>query len=63
MRKRDDYDDLKNDYLTALNYHRVVDGFQELKERFFKAHEEYYNELLDIPVVKPKGLELRIEEV
>jgi len=39
------YHDLKQDYETALNYFRLTESFQDLKQRFYKAKDKYYQRL------------------
>lgn len=59
---REDFVSLEDDYKTALNYYRLTDGFPDLKRRYYQARDEYYKEVLDTPVILPKGLELRVDE-
>jgi hypothetical protein len=62
MDLREQYQELKDDYETALNYRRLTDGFPDLKARFFRVRDEYYSTVLDHEVVRPSCLELRTEE-
>lgn len=46
------YDEARDDFLTALNYTKVVDGHDELKDRFYAVRDEYYENILGVRIVR-----------
>jgi hypothetical protein len=59
---KEEYEALRDDYQTALYYRKLTEGFPDLKERFFRLHDEYYAPLLGHEVVRPSRLELETTE-
>lgn len=61
MTLQERYQELKDDYETAINYHRLTEGYTDLKARFFRVRDEYYNTVLEHEVVRPSCLEIKAE--